>query len=67
MNKQRTQGPVYQMERAAKPGYTTWITEEDLVKHFPEAAKEYLNRLKKEKSKRPSGIIKKAGPICEFL
>jgi len=67
MNKQRTQGPVYLMEWAAKPGYSTWLSEEDLVKHFPKEAKEYIERLKRVKSKRLSGIVKKAGPITVFL
>jgi len=66
-NKQRTQGPVYKMEWAEKPGYSTWLTEEELVKHYPKEAQEYLDQLKREKSKRPSGIIKKAGPITQFL
>jgi len=66
-NKQRSQGPVYLMEWAAKPGYSTWLSEEDLVRYFPKEAKEYIERLKKEKSKRLSAIVRKAGPITEFL
>jgi len=66
-NKQRTQGPVNLMEWSAKPGYSTWISEEDLVRHFPNEAKEYIARLKRLKSKRLSGIVKRAGPITEFL
>jgi len=66
-NKHRTQGSVYKFEWAAKPGYSTWLSEEDLVKFYPKEAREYLEMLKREKSKRLSGIIKKAGPITEFL
>jgi len=40
MNKQRTQGPVYLMEWSAKPGDSTWISEEDLVRYFPKEAEE---------------------------
>jgi len=67
LNKHRTQGSVYKMEWAEKPGYSSWLTEEDLVKYYPREAQEYLDQLKREKSKRLSAIIKKAGPITEFL
>jgi len=55
------------MEWAEKPGYTTWISEEDLVKYHPKEAREYLDQLKGEKSRRLSAIIKKAGPITRLL
>jgi len=53
-NKQRTQGTVYKMEWAEKPGYSTWLSEEDLVKHYPNEAREYLEQLKRDKSRRLS-------------
>jgi len=49
------------MEWAAKPGYSSWLSEEDLVKFHPKEAKEYLDLLRREESRRLSGIIKKAG------
>lgn len=66
-NKQRSQGPMYLVKWAAKPNCTTWLHEEDLVREFPEMAREYINKLREAKSRRLSAIVRKAGPICEFL
>jgi len=55
------------MEWASKPGYTSWLTEDDICNYYPDEARDYLKRLKEEKSKRLSAIIKKAGRITEFL
>ena len=66
-NKQRSQGTVYKMQWKSKPDLTSWIHEADIVKHFPFEAKEYLAKLKKEKSRKLQGIIRKAGPMCDFL
>jgi len=37
------------MEWAEKPGYSTWLTEEGLVKHYPKEAQEYLDQLERGK------------------
>jgi len=51
------------MEWAAKSGYSTWLSEGDLAKYFLKEARDYIERLKKEKSKRLSGIVKIANPL----
>jgi len=55
------------MEWAEKPGYSTWLSEEDLVKHYPNEAREYLGQFKRDKSRRLSAIIKWAGPITDLI
>jgi len=44
-NKHRTQGAMYKMDWKAKPGYSTWLSEEDIIKYCPDEAKEYLENL----------------------
>jgi len=66
-NKHRETGAMYLMEWHRKPGSTTWLNEHVIAEFFPIEAKEYLDRLKANNSRRLHTIIRKAGPICAFL
>jgi len=66
-NAQRSQGARFLMAWAAKPGIKSWLSEEEIVEHFPEAAQEYLVQLKEECPRKWATIIKKAGPMVRFI
>jgi len=67
-SKPRPKGYVYLADWKLKPGNAVWLSETSVVKHYPEACKEYVQTLKKKKATRKlAGIIKSAGHITIFL
>lgn len=66
-SQQRTQGAKYYMLWDDNPHYPTWIHEKDLIKHFPEAAAEYMERLQEWNSRKLYAMKRKASPMLRFL
>jgi len=63
----KREGSRYLMAWQAKPGYTTWLDEKDIAIHFPEAAREYIDKLKRTRSRRINTILRNATPFSQFL
>jgi len=66
-NKHRCEGASYLVQWLAKPTITTWLREEDVTRHFPEACREYLTDLAHSSPRRFYNIARAAGPMSELL
>jgi len=51
----------------AKPHITTWLREEEVVAHFPQACRQYLGNLARTSPKRLAHLARGAGPISDLL
>jgi len=66
-NAQRSQGARYLMAWTAKPGLTSWLSESDVVEHYPQAAEDYLEKMEESSPRKWATIVKKAGPMVRLI
>ena len=66
-SKSREHGSSFLIQWVAKPHLTTWLREEDVVAHFPQACREYLESLASTSPKRLAHLARSAGSIMDLL
>jgi len=67
-SKPRPREHAYQVDWLLKPGNPAWLKESEVVKHYPIACIEYIQKLRKTKATRKlANIAKNAGPITRYM
>jgi len=66
-SKSREGDSLYLVQWVAKPHITTWLKEEEVATHFPQACRQHLANLAHASPKRLAHLARGAGPISKFL
>jgi len=66
-SKSRELGSSYLVQWVAKPHITSWLREEEVAAHFPQACRRYLADLACTSPKRLAHLARGAGPITKLL